>query len=63
MLRDIEPADESAGHLAQLEPRQSREIGFYEAVRAPFKNFSPCLPMWAPHLHRFTKDFSKCERG
>jgi hypothetical protein len=23
-----------AGHLAKLEPRQSREIGFYEAVRA-----------------------------
>ena len=28
-----------AGHLAKLEPRQSREIGFYEAVRALSQNF------------------------
>ena len=28
-----------AGHLAKLEPRQSREIGFYEAVRALLENF------------------------
>src|SRR4051812_1468621 len=31
---------QSAGHLAKLEPRQSREIGFYIAVRAPSENFS-----------------------
>src|SRR3954469_14874017 len=31
---------QSAGHLAKLEPRQSREIGFYVAVRALSENFS-----------------------
>src|SRR3982751_2768595 len=31
---------QSAGHLAKLEPRQSREIGFYIAVRALSENFS-----------------------
>jgi hypothetical protein len=28
-----------AGHLAKLEPRQSREIGFYVAIRALSENF------------------------
>jgi hypothetical protein len=28
-----------AGHLAKLEPRQSREIGFYVAIRALLENF------------------------
>jgi len=32
-----------AGHLAKLEPRQSREIGFYEAVRALLKHFSAAV--------------------
>ena len=37
--RDAERADRIAGHLAKLEPRQSREIGFYKAVRVRPESF------------------------
>ena len=53
---------EGAGHLAKLEPRQSREIGFYEAVRAPPQS-SPSAGTAQSQQNRQARQGAKSAKG